>query len=37
MILGVIPKIGALTTIIPSAVLGGAMVSDVRNGHCVWY
>ncbi|GIN38129.1 nucleobase:cation symporter-2 family protein [Heyndrickxia oleronia] len=27
MILGVIPKIGALTTIIPSAVLGGAMVA----------
>jgi xanthine permease len=27
MVLGVIPKIGALTTIIPSAVLGGAMVA----------
>jgi xanthine permease len=27
VVLGLVPKIGALTTIIPSAVLGGAMVA----------
>ncbi len=27
LILGLIPKIGAMTTIIPSAVLGGAMIA----------